>query len=104
MANSKKNRTKGKSSKKKSRKEVEKKLGAALEQFKIALGEKKFNRRIQKAGKFFAQGLDKVLDNNNKASGDKKKNKKGSKDLNSSPLAQSTTTENSAPAFNKNVS
>jgi len=44
-------------SKKITRKQIEKKLEAALSNLRPVLGEKKFKRRIKKAGKLMASGL-----------------------------------------------
>jgi hypothetical protein len=48
-------------SKEKSRKRIEKKLEAALAPFKPLLGEKKFRKRIKKAGKILSHNLDRRI-------------------------------------------
>ena len=52
-------------SKKKTRKQVQKKLEVALASLKPLLGEKKFKSRIKKAGKILTTGLKKDLNENN---------------------------------------
>jgi hypothetical protein len=59
MAASKNNEKKKVPSKKKTRKQVEKKLETALATLKPLLGEKKFKKRIRKAGKVLTDGLKK---------------------------------------------
>jgi len=49
--------------KRKTRKQIEKKLETALSNLKPILGEKKFKRRIKKAGKVFASGLKDISNN-----------------------------------------
>jgi hypothetical protein len=44
-------------SKKKARKQIEKKLEVALSNLRPILGNKKFKRRIKKAGKVFSSGI-----------------------------------------------
>lgn len=51
-------------SKKKTRKQVQKKLEVALASLKPLLGEKKFNSRVKKAGKILTSGLKKNLPEN----------------------------------------
>ena len=48
-------------SKKKTRKEIEKKLEAALDSLMPVLGEKKFRKRIKKAGKILSQDIHGVV-------------------------------------------
>ena len=52
-------------SKKRTRKQVQQKLEIALASLKPLLGEKKFKRRIKKAGKILTGGLKKNLSENN---------------------------------------
>ena len=49
--------------KRKTRKQIEKKLETALSNLKPILGEKKFKRRIKKAGKVLASGLKDISNN-----------------------------------------
>jgi hypothetical protein len=49
--------------KRKTRKQIEKKLETALSNLKPILGEKKFKRRIKKAGKVLASGLKDISSN-----------------------------------------
>ena len=57
MQKTKKNQEPEGGSKKKTRKEIEKKLETALESLMPALGEKKFRKRIKKAGKILSQDI-----------------------------------------------
>jgi hypothetical protein len=52
-------------SKKKTRKQVEKKLEVALASLKPLLGEKKFKNRVKKAGKILTSGVKKNLKEGN---------------------------------------
>ncbi len=59
-------------SKKRSRQQIQKKLETALANLKNELGEKKFKRRIKKAGKLLTNGLYKTMKKDNKNSKGKK--------------------------------
>jgi hypothetical protein len=61
MQETKKNQEPEGGSKKKARKEIEKKLEAALESLMPVLGEKKFRKRIKKAGKILSQDIHGVV-------------------------------------------
>lgn len=65
MAASKKTVASKSNSKKKTRKQVQKKLEMALASLKPLLGEKKFKSRVKKAGKILTNGLKKNLPENN---------------------------------------
>ncbi len=50
-------------SKKKARKQIQKKLEIALSNLKPILGDKKFKRRIKKAGKVLSSGIQNISNN-----------------------------------------
>jgi hypothetical protein len=56
-------RTSNNNSKKKARKQIQKKLETALSNLKPILGDKKFKRRIKKAGKVLTSGLTNINSN-----------------------------------------
>jgi hypothetical protein len=57
MEDSKSKKATADASKKATRKQIEKKLETALSNLRPVLGEKKFKRRVKKAGKLMASGL-----------------------------------------------
>jgi len=57
MEDSKSKKASADASKKITRKQIEKKLETALSNLRPVLGEKKFKRRVKKAGKLMASGL-----------------------------------------------
>jgi len=57
MEDSKSKKASANASKKITRKQIEKKLETALSNLRPVLGEKKFKRRVKKAGKLMASGL-----------------------------------------------
>jgi len=57
MEDSKSKKASADASKKITRKQIEKKLETALSNLRLVLGEKKFKRRVKKAGKLMASGL-----------------------------------------------
>jgi len=63
MEDSKSKKASADASKKITRKQIEKKLETALSNLRPVLGEKKFKRRVKKAGKLMASGLENFKSN-----------------------------------------